>query len=159
MIIIEANKFVNHKTIRVENAYLDNARTALPEYAGLYFVFVGKVEHYKDETFRMKEPRLVYIGQARNINSRHNKENGAPNHEHYQDFLDERMDGDEVAYAFAHVSNLFDRLLIESALIYQLQPCINIKNKYHFTHHATRISIESDIEFPFIGATDIEQAK
>ena len=96
MIIFEANKFVNHKTIRVENAYLDDARTALPEYAGLYFVFVGKVEHFKDETFRMKEPRLVYIGQARNINSRHNEDNGCPAHEHYEDFNNERKYGEEL---------------------------------------------------------------
>jgi len=159
MIIFEANRIINQKELHVENAFLDKDRMFLPEYAGIYFVFVGSVEHFHDETFKMKAPRLIYIGQAKNINSRHNADNGSPAHEHYEDFDNERGNGEEIAYAFAPVGNLFDRLLIESSLIYQFKPCINIKDKYKFTHRPTRIKIESDIEFPYAGTHDVEQAK
>ena len=85
MIIFEANKMVNVKSICIDNAYLDKDRDRLPEQAGIYFVFVGKVEHRVDNTFRMEKPRLIYIGKAKDINDRHNNENGNPKHEHYPD--------------------------------------------------------------------------
>ena len=157
MIIFEAERIVNVKTICIDNAYLDKDRDCLPEEPGLYFVFVGKVEHRPDNSFRMESPRLIYIGKAKDINDRHNTENGSHKHEHYPDFLGEKGDDEEIAYAVAVIPEFFDRRLIESALIYQFKPCINIKDKFSFNHRPTRISIESKIEFPYVGTFDVAE--
>lgn len=149
---------MNVKTICIDNAYLDKDRDSLPEDAGIYFVFVGTVKHYSDGTFRMENPRLIYIGKAKDINARHNDENGRPKHEHYSDFINEKGADEEIAYAVSLIPVFFDRRLVESALIYHFQPCININCKFTFNHRPTRVTIESRIEFPFIGTYSIAEA-
>lgn len=147
----------NKKDLHIDNAVLDDYRFMLPDYAGIYFVFVGKAEK-NGNFFRIPQPRLVYIGEAKDINGRHNNENGEPNHEHYQDFLNECKAGEDVVYAFAKIdSGPYSRKLIESALIYHFQPCINIKSKYTYRHKDTIINISSSIEFPFIGKIEVKQ--
>lgn len=158
MFILEAEKIVNRKTICIDNAYLDKDRIYLPDYAGIYFVFTGKVENQPEGGFRMKSPTLLYIGMAKDINDRHNNEDGTPKHEHYPDFVKMKGAGEQIAYAFCPISEFADRYLIESALIYQFQPPINIQKKYTFHHRKTRLAIESKIEFPYVGQYEIEQA-
>lgn len=149
----------SRKLLHVENALLDSLRNELPDYAGIYFVFVGKASH-DENGFRMSEPRLIYIGEAKDINDRHNNEDGTPKHEHYKDFASYLREGESIAYAFAPVNNgPFTRKLIESALIYHFQPPINIKSKYSFSHRRTIINITSNKEFPFNGEIIVEEAK
>ena len=69
MILFEAGKIVNDKKIYIDNAYLDKDRAYLPDYAGVYFVFVGKVDNLPDGGFRMKSPKLLYIGKAKETTS------------------------------------------------------------------------------------------
>lgn len=158
MFILEAGKIVNNKTICIDNAYLDKDRIYLPDYAGIYFVFAGMVENSPEYGFRMRSPKLLYIGMAKDINDRHNKEDGTPKHEHYEDFVSMKGLGEQIAYAFCPISTFADRYLIESALIYKFQPPINIKQRYFYHHKKTRLTIESNIEFPFVGTYDIYQA-
>lgn len=156
MIINEAGRFVNVKSICIENAFLDKDRMFLPDYAGIYFVFVGKVESLETGQFRMKKPRLLYVGMAKDINDRHNNQNGNPKHEHYDDFVANKDADEQIAYAFCPIKEFADRYLIESALIYQFQPPINIQQRYTYHHRKTRLTIESKIEFPYIGTFEIE---
>lgn len=149
----------NQKELHIENAVLGDLRYELPDYAGIYFVFVGSVT--QDENgFRMCNPRLVYIGEAKDIYERHNSEDGNPKHEHYNDFCKCLETGESIAYAFAPVKQgIFTRKLLESALIYYFQPPINIKSKYSFSHRKTVINITSDIEFPFDGEITVKETK
>lgn len=158
MIILEGNRFVNIESISVDEAYFDKDRNLLPDYAGVYFVFVGKVEQISTDTFRVDNPDLIYIGQAKDINARHNKDNGDPKHEHYSDFLKYKGEDNDIIYAVTPIKDFWNRRLIESALIFEFQPPINIADKYSFHHRKTRISISSKIDFPYIGRFEIEQA-
>lgn len=149
----------NKKELNIDNAVLDDNRYLLPDYAGIYFVFVGKVNR-NENGFRMTHPRLVYIGEAKDINDRHNDEYGDPKHEHYQDFLNACKEGENIAYAYAQVkAGPYTRMMIESALIFHFKPCINTKSKYTYRHRNTVIDITSSIEFPFTGQIEVEQYK
>lgn len=149
----------NHKELHIENAVLDDLRYELPDYAGIYFVFVGKVTRDANG-FRMSQPRLIYIGEAKDINDRHNYEDGSPKHEHYDDFNSYLGEEECIAYAYAPLKNgPITRKLIESALIYYFKPPINIKSKYSFRHRKTTINITSDIEFPFDGEITVDKAE
>lgn len=158
MRILEGNRFVNIESISVDEAYLDKDRNDLPDYPGIYFVFVGKVEQISTDTFQVDNPELIYIGQAKDINARHNKDNGDPKHEHYPDFLKYKGEDKEIIYAVTPIKDFGNRRLIESALIFEFQPHINIADKYSFHHRKTRISISSKIDFPYTGRFEIEQA-
>ena len=148
----------NAKEILVENAVLDESRQNLPDYGGIYFVFSGKVDRF-DGGFHMKAPKLIYIGKAKDINERHNDENGNPKHEHYNDFQALRGDGEEICYAFAKVTAPYTRGLRESALVYQFQPPINIQLKQKFIHNDMHLIIKANHEFPYVGEWDINKSK
>ena len=158
MLIPEAGNLENNKAIYIDNAILDKDRFYLPDYAGIYFVFAGKVETIPEGGFRMRSPKLLYIGMAKDINDRHNNEDGTPKHEHYDDFVSMKGVGEQIAYAFCSIHTFVDRYLIESALIYKFQPPINIRQRYSYHHKKTNLTIESKIEFPFMGTHIIEQA-
>ena len=158
MLIFEGIRLVNIESISVDDAYLDKDRNLLPDYAGIYFVFVGKVEQGDADYFKVEKPELIYIGQAKDINARHNNEKGESIHEHYSDFLKYKGDDKDIIYAVTPIKELSDRRLIESALIYKFNPPINIENKYSFNHRKTKLTITSKIEFPYIGKYEIEQA-
>lgn len=158
MLILEGNRFVNIESISVDEAYLDKDRNLLPDYPGIYFVFVGTVKQKGENTLEVDNPELIYLGQAKDVNSRHNKDNGEPKHEHYADFLKYKGEDKEIIYAVTPIRDFRNRRLIESALIFMFQPPINIADKYSFHHRKTRITIDSSIDFPFIGKFEIEQA-
>ena len=150
----------NTKTLHIDNAVLDSNRWNLPDYAGIYFVFAGKLECEGDRQFTLNEARLLYIGEAKDIYSRHNDANGEPCHEHYKDFINALQTGEYLAYAFGRVTDgPYSRKMIESALIYQFQPIINDKSTKGYHHRDTEITITSEHDFPFRGKFIIKAAK
>lgn len=151
-------KVTNTKEILIENAVLDLNRVNLPDYGGIYFVFTGIVEE-RENGFIIKHPTLVYIGKAKDINERHNDEKGNPIHEHYKDFMASLKSGEQICYAFARIDAPYTRGLIESALVYQFQPIINIQLKQTYTHRAIHLVIKANHEFPYVGEWDINQAE
>lgn len=129
----------------------------LPSEKGIYFVFVGKV--IDDPIFKMPELRLLYIGEAKDICDRHNYDDGTPKHEHYLDFYKACKEGEQIAYAYALLPGIeYTRKLIESALIYQFQPPINVSSTYTFNHRKTILQIDSEpnMEFPLNGIFTVE---
>lgn len=156
-------KIPNEKHIHIVDAFLDRDRNYLPSEKGIYFVYVGKVidDPYQLGRFKMLEPTLIYTGEAKDSCDCHNNDDGSPKHKHYPDFLTYKKAGFEIAYAFAILPGIeYTRKLIESALIYEFQPPINIKNKYSFNHRDTiiRIDLEAYMEFPLNGRYLVKKA-
>lgn len=151
------NPFSN--TVEICGEVLDEERPFLPEFGGIYFVYAGPLSR-GEGWFRIQPARLLYIGEAKSLYERHNDEYGNPIHEHYKDFVASLKQGETLVYAFARVPNVYLRKTIESALIYNFQPPINIKQKQTYTHRDMHLSINvssKDILFPLIGEYDIQQ--
>ena len=149
---------LNKKALYVENAVLDACRYELPAFPGIYFVFAGAPEKHEGG-FVIHHPRLIYIGESKNIYERHNDDDGNPVHEHYTDFVSQLKEGEELCYAYARTTDgTFTRKMVESALIYHFQPIINDKSTKGYNHRDTEISISSKYEFPYIGTFHIKHA-
>ena len=149
---------LNKKSLHIENAVLDSFRYDLPVYAGIYFVFVG-IPEKRENGFIIQHPRLIYIGEAKNIYERHNDEDGNPIHEHYEDFLKQLKVGEELCYAFAETNDgPYSRKMLESALIFYYKPIINEKSTKGYNHREMEITITSNHEFPYNGTILVKPA-
>ena len=115
----------------------DTERNKFKREQGIYCVYVGS-QNNKTVTPR----KLVYVGETGDFRDRHyDKE-----HEHYQDFLDECKDGEEIFYNYAVTTGFTDtdRVRVQDALIYELQPSINTSSKETFNHPETIVNIKGN---------------
>lgn len=113
----------------------DSERDRFKREQGIYCVYVGKQDE-KTVTPR----KLVYIGETGDFRDRHyDKE-----HEHHQDFLNECRDGEEVFYNYAITSGYEekDRVRVQDALIFELQPSINTSSTESFNHPKTIVNVK-----------------
>lgn len=109
----------------------------LPKYGGIYAVFVGK---YNRLTDRVSIRELIYIGEAGNINDRHQ------NHEKQSDF-DSELQKDEILI-YAICNHAEDRVRIQDAIIYKIQPKLNTAATVSFNHPQTILNITGTIYIP-----------
>lgn len=112
-----------------EGSILDDDRSNLPTYSGIYLVYRGLLTPDKKSLICSD---IIYIGQAEDIRRRlsvHNKRT---------DFLNSLKEGEVLFYSYAKVEqeNL-DR--IENALIYKFKPTLNDNGKDHFPYPSTII--------------------
>jgi len=104
----------------------------LPNKSGVYFVFAATYNHSDNVIY---DARLIYVGESGHMHERHNGTKENPHeHEHYQDFLDELEDGESLWYACMLIPNEDDRVWIQDAYIYALQPVINDIGRDNYSH-------------------------
>lgn len=108
----------------------------LPKLPGVYFVYEAS---YNRDTDALSFIRLIYIGEADNVNERILK------HEKYSDWLKYIGYGSELCYSMVQVENAY-RERIEAAYIYEHKPPANEKHIDKFPFNKTRIKSTSDTE-------------
>lgn len=115
--------------LHFEGSILDEMRSSLPTYSGVYLVYCGTLsEDHKCLRCRA----IIYIGQAMDIRLRHS------DHDRRKDFLAQLRPGEVLFYSYAKVDmSLLDR--IESALIYHHKPLLNEKGKESYLYPDTEI--------------------
>lgn len=115
--------------------YRDGA--TLPDYSGLYFVYKG----IPTKPGKCRIIRLLYIGQAENINDR-----VGTDHEHYEDWKQE-LGHDEILYYSVCPVDAWDLDMTEAACIYKTQPPVNKQCKETYNHAPARIISSGPAEF------------
>lgn len=107
----------------------DKNRAGIPSVSGVYCVYAGKYNSAQD---KVTLKRLLYIGQAENINRR------LSNHECENDWNNELESGEEVMFSYTQlgVSDL-DRF--EAAMIYKHKPPVNVEYKNNFPFDETSV--------------------
>lgn len=108
----------------------------LPHYAGLYSVYTGI---YNTETDEVMLRELIYIGEAEDIYARHHP------HNKQAEFDAELRRGEILIYATAHHAE--DRVRIQDALIYRVQPKLNTQATKSFNHPDTIINVKGTHKF------------
>ena len=94
--------------LHFEGSILDDKRSSLPTYSGVYLVYCGTLS---DDRNFLRCREIIYIGQAEDIRRRHS------DHERRKDFLAQLQPGEVLFYSYAKVETaLLDR--IENALLY-----------------------------------------
>lgn len=123
--------------IEIQGYYRDESREKFPNTSGIYFVYKGTfIPHLKSVTLS----ELLYVGEAENINKR------LMNHERRNDFLSRLHRDENLFYSFANTDSLSEneRLRVEAAFIYELQPPLNIKSTESFEYDDTVIHVIGD---------------
>lgn len=131
--------------IEIQGYYRDESREKFPDFCGIYFVYRGTfIPHLKSVTLS----ELLYIGEAEDINKR------LVNHEKRNDFLSKLQRDENLFYSFADTNFLSEneRLRVEAALIYELQPPLNIKSMvpFEYDHTIVRVTGNSHAYIPTI---------
>lgn len=115
--------------LHFEGSILDDKRSSLPTYSGVYLVYCGTLS---DDRNFLRCREIIYIGQAEDIRRRHS------DHERRKDFLAQLQPGEVLFYSYAKVETaLLDR--IENALIYHQQPPLNTSGKESYLYPDTEI--------------------
>lgn len=115
----------------------DSEKEKFTREQGIYCVYVGTVSNNK-----VTPKKLIYIGETGDFRERHyDKE-----HEHYQDFLDECGFDEDIFYNYAVTTGFTteDRVRVQDALIYELQPSINTLSTESFNHPKTVVNIKGN---------------
>lgn len=110
----------------------DCNKSTLPKNSGIYIVYRCV---YDQGTDKVKLKKIIYIGQAQDLNQRLN------NHEKYPEFLSQCGTGEELCYAYADVS-LDDLDIVENALIFAQKPPLNSDLVDSFNHESAGFWIE-----------------
>lgn len=120
------------------NGYiLDKEREYLPNYSGVYMIY-RCVPEPQTHTVDLKE--LFYIGKATNIKTE------ITGHKRREEFLAQAKPGEEICYAYAHVTRVqYD--VVENGLIYMQKPRLNNNLVDSYNHQ--------NAEFHFTGRCDL----
>lgn len=128
-------------SINLDGYYRDSQN--LPPRKGIYVVYACKLSGTN-----IIEARIIYIGQAENLQSRHFK-NGQYCHEKLPDFQKELKFGETLFYCFAEVEGKeLDK--VENALIAMQKPPLNDNLKNSYNHWADKFSISGPGSIHFI---------
>ncbi len=123
---------MKHFNITFDGSILDEDRSNLPAYPGIYLVYVGSISQ---DQKHVNCRDIIYIGKAEDIRRRHLA------HERRSDFLAELREGEVLFYSYAKVEKEdLDR--VENALIYSQKPKLNVEGKESFPYPATEIVSE-----------------
>ncbi len=109
----------------------DEKKSGLPAISGIYCVYTCTYD--KDEK-TVSLHKLVYIGEAGNINSRIAK------HNKYEDWLRHVKSGDELCFSYGAVPSA-DRDRAEAAMIFKHKPPENTEYIDSFPFDKTTISL------------------
>jgi len=112
-------------------------KTSVPSKAGIYLVYVGKYDEEKDT---VTLHRLIYIGEAENVNDR------LSNHEKWQQWEKYISQGERLIFSLVEVTSP-DRERAECALIYYHKPLTNDECKDTFPYEKTTIKSSGECKF------------
>jgi len=115
--------------LHFEGSLLDDDRSNLPTYSGIYLVYRGTLSPDRKS---LRCAQIIYIGQAEDIRRRLSA------HNRRTDFLNTLQEGEVLFYSYVKVEqeNL-DR--VENALIYKYKPTLNDNKKDSFPYPSTII--------------------
>lgn len=102
----------------------DVNKSGLPSYGGIYMVYCCKFNE-NEQTVTLR--KLIYIGKAINIHDR------VCNHNRYEDFKRQLLQGEQLCYSYASVSpNEVDA--VENGLIFMQKPELNedLTDRYNY---------------------------
>jgi len=122
-------------SLNFEGYYQDGAN--LPDYSGLYFVYKG----IPIEKRECRIVKLLYIGQAENINDR-----VGSGHEHYEDWKRELNRGEKLYYSVCSVE-IKNLDIAEAACIYTAKPSVNKQCKESYNKNPVRIICTGDVAY------------
>lgn len=109
-----------------------NNRKGIPSVSGIYLVYRCTYNPIKKKVL-LKE--ILYIGQADNLNKRHEK------HEKEDEFLNECKGNEVLCYAIAEVKK--ENLnIVENALIFAQKPRLNDVYKDKFNYESSEFHLE-----------------
>ena len=131
------HNFYMEYQLDIQGYYRDESRKDFPNVSGIYFVYRGVlIPHLKTVTLT----ELIYIGESEDINNR------LQNHEKRNDFLSLLQRDEELFYSFAITDDLSNskRERLETALIYELKPTLNIKSSGSFGYGKITINVLGD---------------
>jgi|SRR5450432_503261 len=115
--------------IVLEGYWREKNKTGIPVYPGLFIVYETK---FNADTNTVTLIRLLYIGEAENLNNRILK------HPKLDEWSKNIAAGNELSYSVARVETN-NRTRIKAALIYKFRPMLNIDFKDSFLYDATMI--------------------
>ncbi len=123
--------------LKFDGYYRDINKASLPSCSGIYCVYTCS---YDPSEKMVSLKKLIYIGQAEDINKR------LSNHEKYEDWKSYLKSGETLCYNYTSVSiNDLDRC--ENALIYKHQPIENTQCKKEFNYLQTTLNITGRSKF------------
>ncbi len=110
----------------------DVNKSGLPSYGGIYMVYCCK---FNDNEQTVTLRKLIYIGKAINIHDR------VCNHNRYEDFKRQLLQGEQLCYSYASVSpNEVDA--VENGLIFMQKPELNEDLTDRYNYPDSEFSIE-----------------
>lgn len=127
--IIKTNVAVHDYTLEFRGYWLDRNKSELPAEPGIYCVYAANYYPSKD-TVSLK--KLLYIGKAVNVRTRHVDHEGLPSWER------KLSAGQMLCYSFAPLGK-HSLMICEAALIYKCQPICNDLGKDSFLHEPTHV--------------------
>ena len=127
--IIKKNIAVHDYTLEFRGYWLDRNKSELPAESGIYCVYAATYNQTKD---MVSLEKLLYIGEAVNVRTRHADHEGLPSWER------KLGAGQILCYSFAPLAKR-SLMICEAALIYKNQPICNDLGKDSFLHEATHV--------------------
>ena len=127
--IIKKNVAVHDYTLEFRGYWLDRNKSGLPAESGIYCVYAANYNPSQDTVLLEK---LLYIGKAVNVRTRHVDHEGRPSWER------KLSSGQMLCYSCAPLARR-SLMICEAALIYKNQPICNDLGKDSFLHEATHV--------------------
>lgn len=127
--IIKKNVAVHDYTLDFQGYWLDRNKSGLPAESGIYCVYAASYNPAQDTVSLQK---LLYIGKAVNVRTRHADHEGLPSWER------KLCAGQILCYSFAPLAKR-SLMICEAALIYKNKPICNDIGKDSFLHEGTHV--------------------
>lgn len=115
--------------LHFEGSILDEYRSNLPTYAGIYLVYRGVLSSDRNMVICNE---IIYIGKSDDIRRR------LSSHNKRTEFIQKLETGEILFYSYAK-AELADLDRIENALIYHTKPSLNDQSKDAFLYPSTEI--------------------
>lgn len=122
--------------LNVQGYFRDEIRKQFPQAEAIYFVYKGEYLT-ADKACLLKN--ILYIGETEDLYKIFNE------HENRKEFLESLKEDEMLFYTFAIVHlPLEERKRIVEALVYELNPLLNIQNNNSFSYPPTRVVVEGN---------------
>jgi excinuclease UvrABC nuclease subunit len=119
--------------LNFEGYWREVNKMSVPNLSGLYCVYSCT---FNDQTKTVKIHQLLYIGEAKDVNSR------ITNHERLNDWKSNLESNMVLCYSFAHISNESDRKKLEAGLIFKHKPPLNAEYTLNYPFEPINIISE-----------------
>lgn len=124
-------------TLKFDGYWRDEVKASIPKNSGIYCVYECT---HNQEKKNVTIHRLIYIGEADNVNDR------ISNHEKRDQWMNYVRSGNTLCYSFGSFPKT-DRDRVEAALIFKHKPPVNEEYKNNFPFDKTTISLSGEIKF------------